>query len=432
VPPTLARYRVNEENSEVTTNENATRVLLVGYNGANNTGAEALLLADIEDVRAVLGPDTLITVPTLAPENLRRYVQESATLKIVPIPILYFGALKRLVSEADIVMLVEGSTYMDTWGSVLLWAFLWSSYWAARLGKKCIAYAVDAGALSALNQRLVRTVASRTDLIVTRNQSAARRLAAYGVTAPIESTADNAFTYITRPQDEGWVEREWPQARKGMVGMAVVDFNLFPVVMRPFGKKADCYKWPYYFSRSSRRRRASEELSEGYAAIADDIVAERGLPVAFICMEQLDESLAAAIQQRMKRPEMSRIFSARRHNASQMTVLLRGLRLLVTSRYHAGVLSLAARVPQIAVGHDLRLRTLYEDLGLLERFFIDPRSPRMLQRLTTCIRSLLDDPGQVGKTLDVGYADHLARARRNQALLARELGVITTVVRGAA
>ena len=31
------------------------RVLLVGYNGANNTGAESLLLSDIEDVRAVLG-----------------------------------------------------------------------------------------------------------------------------------------------------------------------------------------------------------------------------------------------------------------------------------------------------------------------------------------------------------------------------------------
>jgi hypothetical protein len=33
----------------------APRVLMLGYNGANNTGAEALLLSDIEDVRAVLG-----------------------------------------------------------------------------------------------------------------------------------------------------------------------------------------------------------------------------------------------------------------------------------------------------------------------------------------------------------------------------------------
>ena len=38
-------------------------VLLVGYNGANNTGAEALLQADIADLRAVLGPDARLTVP---------------------------------------------------------------------------------------------------------------------------------------------------------------------------------------------------------------------------------------------------------------------------------------------------------------------------------------------------------------------------------
>ena len=37
------------------------RVLMLGYSGANNTGAEALLLADIEDVQAVLGPQAVIT-----------------------------------------------------------------------------------------------------------------------------------------------------------------------------------------------------------------------------------------------------------------------------------------------------------------------------------------------------------------------------------
>ncbi len=37
-----------------------TKVLLVDYNGANNTGAEALLLSDIEDVRVALGRDALI------------------------------------------------------------------------------------------------------------------------------------------------------------------------------------------------------------------------------------------------------------------------------------------------------------------------------------------------------------------------------------
>src|SRR5512135_3029509 len=89
------------------------KILLVGYNGANNTGAEALLLSDIEDVRAVFGPEALITVPTLNETNLRRYVQEGPNLHIVPIPTLFPLVLRQLVAEHDLIMLVEGHCYMD-------------------------------------------------------------------------------------------------------------------------------------------------------------------------------------------------------------------------------------------------------------------------------------------------------------------------------
>ena len=53
-----------------------------------------------------------------------------------------------------------------------------------------------------------------------------------------------------------------------------------------------------------------------------------------------------------------------------MTTLLRSLDLLVTSRYHAAVLSMAAAVPQLAVGHDLRLVSLYQELGLADELFV--------------------------------------------------------------
>ncbi len=132
------------------------RVLMVGYNGANNTGAEALLLSDIEDVRAVLGPEAHITVPTLNEANLRRYLAEGPGLRIAPMPTLFFGSIRRMVRESDLVLLVEGSTYMDTWGSPLLWAFLWATHCAAEMGKPCLAYAVDAGTLKPANARLVR------------------------------------------------------------------------------------------------------------------------------------------------------------------------------------------------------------------------------------------------------------------------------------
>ena len=101
----------------------ALRVLMLGYNGANNTGAEALLLADIEDVRAVLGPQAVITIPTLNPSNLRRYVKETPNLRIVRFPPIFFATMRRLVSENDLIMLVEGSTYMDTWSSAMLWIY---------------------------------------------------------------------------------------------------------------------------------------------------------------------------------------------------------------------------------------------------------------------------------------------------------------------
>jgi len=128
------------------------KVLLVGYNGANNTGSEARLIAIIEDLRQVLGPEVQITIPTLNEENLRRYLEEDDFLHIAPIPSIFLFAIRKLVKEHDLVLLVEGSCYMDTWTSALLWAFLWTTKCAHDLGKPCIAYAVDAGELSSLNQ----------------------------------------------------------------------------------------------------------------------------------------------------------------------------------------------------------------------------------------------------------------------------------------
>jgi len=394
-----------------------TKVLLVGYNGANNTGAEALLLSDIEDVRAVLGPDALITVPTLNESNLRRYVQEGPNLRIVPIPSIFPLAVRRLVAEHDLIMLVEGHCYMDDSTSVLLWAYLWATHCAHTMGKPCLAYSVDAGQLSPANRRLVRREASKTDLIITRSQGAADRLRACGVTAPIKVTADNAFNFQTAPSDEGWVQGAWPEARSGLAGLAAVNYHLWPVVMRPWGKSEDCYKWPYYFSTSPERRRAAAELADGYAALADCLVREHDKSIALICMEELDEPFARQVQQRMVYASRARLFSAPEYSASQMTVLLRSLDLLVTSRYHGCVLSLAAQVPQVAVGHDLRLKTIYDELGFTDQFFLDPHTPNLCATLKERVEKLLANPSLEKESLRRGYEEHLAKSRGNRELL---------------
>ncbi|MCL5257571.1 MAG: polysaccharide pyruvyl transferase family protein [Chloroflexi bacterium] len=390
---------------------------MVGYNGANNTGAEAKLLAIIDDVRAVLGSEALITIPTLNECNLRRYIKEGPNLRIAPIPSVYFFAIRRLVKEHDLIVLTEGSTYMDTWTSALLWAYLWATRCAHGMGKPCLAYAVDSGTLSSFNLRQVRREASKTDLIIARNQEAADSLRSWGVTSPIEVTADNAFDFLPDPADGDLLRRLWPEAKASVVGLAMVDFYRWPVHVQPWGRKEDCYRWPYYFSRSAERDKAADELAAGYAGLADRLIEESGKSVALFCMEELDEPFARRVQGKMCNPGATRIFSARDYNASQMTAMLRSLDLLVTSRYHACVLSLAAPVPQVAVGHDLRLRNIYGELGIRDDYFLDHSSPDLFRTLDERVGRLLANSTQVKEVLGRGFRDHVARSLRNRELL---------------
>lgn len=395
--------------------KNIPKVLLLGYNGANNTGSEARLLSIIDDVRAILGPEVIITVPTLNEENLRRYLKEDEYLKIAPSHSIFFFDIRRLVKEHDILLLVEGSCYMDTWTSALLWAFLWGTRCAHNFKKPSIAYAVDVGHLSSFNRRLVKREASKTDLILTRTKLAAEELKNIGVTAPIDVTADCAFTFKVDEKDRNILKETWPEA-KSVVGLAPIDFYLWPVVMRPWGKRENQYKWPYYYSRSKKRIEGSEQLAFKWAQEADRIIEKHDKRVALICMEELDEPLARSIKERMKNSEMAKIFSSREYHASQMTSILRSLDLLVTSRYHAGVLSLEAQIPQIAIGHDTRLRGFYGELGL-DDYLIDYMTPEIWNKLSQKVDELLRNPEMQNKMLKEGFIKHLDRARKNPGIL---------------
>ena len=402
------------------------KVMLMGYNGANNTGSETRLISIIEDVRKVLGPDVQITIPTLNEKNLRRYIQEDSKLIIAPVPSIFFFAIRTLVKEQDLVLLVEGSCYMDTWTSALLWAFLWTTKCANSFKIPCIAYAVDAGDLSFFNKFLVKREASKTDLIITRTSHASDKLLKMGVSAPIKHTADSAFTFKTEPEDHNTLQKSWnletsTENKDDIVGIAIIDFNLWPVVIRPWGSKENIYKWPYYFSRSPKRVMASKDLASKWAAEADRIIETYQKKIAFICMEELDEPLAKNIVNKMKHPQNARIFSSNEFNASQITEILRNIDFLITSRYHAAVLSLEARVPQIAVGHDPRLKGLYKDLDLDEDYFIDYISKKnninIWNHLSKSIDDLIKNPRKNYDKINKGFVEHLAKSKKNRIIL---------------
>jgi polysaccharide pyruvyl transferase WcaK-like protein len=392
------------------------RVLLVGYNGANNTGAEAKLLVSINEIRSVLGEDVCLTVPSLNEVNLRRYLTESPTLKIERVrPSLFFLDVRKFVKQSDLIVLVEGSCYMDTWGSALLWCYLLATRYAHSMKKPCLAYAVDAGSAGRFNRWLIRREASKTNLILARTKSAAERLKKWGVKAPIEVTADNAFAFNPNPQDEDLLKRVWPEASH-VVGVAAEDIYVWPVHIRLLDQKKYCYRWPYYYTHSKASREKSDLLAKVLAVQADDIIMEQDKDIALLSMEGLDAGFAKKIQRLMKHPERTKVFTSSDYNASQMTSILRSLDLLITSRYHAGVLSLASQVPQVAIGHDLRIRDLYDDLEMGE-LFTDHEDPLRFWELSNDVGDVLDHYDEVKKKLQKGYELYREREKRNPQLL---------------
>jgi len=64
------------------------------------------------------------------------------------------------------------------------------------------------------------------------------------------------------------------------------------------------------------------------------------------------------------------IFSSRFYDGHQMTGVLHALSMLITSRYHARVLSMTGGVPAIAVSLDERLYNIYNECGQLDDYYL--------------------------------------------------------------
>ena len=62
---------------------------------------------------------------------------------------------------------------------------------------------------------------------------------------------------------------------------------------------------------------------------------------------------------------------------------------------------------QVAVHHDLRLRTLYTELGLDDRFFLPPDGPRVFDEIADRVDELLAEPEDMRARLRAGCATAL-------------------------
>lgn len=87
------------------------KLLLVGYNGARNTGADARVVALVGQLMDELGEDNIeITVMTLDPQNIQGYFP--ASVRLYPFPTFFCWSLLRAASSHHVAILCEGSTHL--------------------------------------------------------------------------------------------------------------------------------------------------------------------------------------------------------------------------------------------------------------------------------------------------------------------------------
>ncbi|MCR5161118.1 MAG: polysaccharide pyruvyl transferase family protein [Lachnospiraceae bacterium] len=362
------------------------RILLAGYNGARNTGADVRVISIARQLLSLYGEDELqVTVMTMDPDNMKGYFPENVRmLKFSPI---YMLDLWKACSGHHAVILCEGSTLTGTFANALAMFYIEAAGIMKMQGKPSIAYGSEVGPMEPWLEKMARKYCSET-YFITRTEHALERLHQLGLRG--HQGTDTAWSFEAdgraMPAGEELKMSGW-DGRKPVIGAAVIDPFCWPVRPRPVrwilsalsGNRRDQYKKWYFFSRSPERRKLFEKYLRNVAAAVNRYAEKNNCFVAVIGMEALDLNACERFRGMLRVP--CALFCASDHDAFRMTAVLRSLSALVTSRYHAAVLSMEKGVPIVSVSMDERLDELMEEAGADPAFRLRTDDPELGRHL---------------------------------------------------
>lgn len=345
------------------------KILLVGYNGARNTGADARVVALTQQLEQALGAQqSKLTVMTLNPGNMQGYF--SRHVRLFKLTTFFFIPLLRAASSHHVAVLCEGSTLTRTFADALTLFFCQASGIMKQQGKPCIAYGSEVGPMDGWIADFCKEMCSETYFMV-RTQPSMKHLHALGLRGHVGT--DTAWTFQTA-EGESWAREQllksgW-DGQQPLLGVAVVNPFSWPVrpslwkwlkavLTRNFSLQYDLM---YFFSDSEERQQKFQHYLEDIAGAVNQYQQDHKAFVVVLGMEKLDAEACRRMDALIEGPHVVHI--SRRRNVFEMTGLLRQLSALVTSRYHAAVLSMERAIPVVAVSMDGRLDALMNETQL--------------------------------------------------------------------
>ena len=371
---------------------NKLKLLMVGYNGARNTGADARVAAAVKQIKELFGADNVhMTVLTLSEKALEGYFDEDVEVR--EISSIFLKDLYKACSSHHAAVLCEGSTLKSTFADALSLFFCEASGIMARQGKPCIAFGSEVGYMDeALRQFAAKTC--RDTYFITRTQESQTVLTGLGLQG--HKGTDTAWLYEGAASGEATEqllrENGW-DGKKPILGIAVINPFIWPVraSLRKWIKgrftgthEGQYDKW-YYYSDSPKRRIDYDRYINEIAKAANSLCETEGFFPVLLGMEKMDIDACEKLKQKLKMPVA--VFASGEYTADVMTGVLLNMSALITSRYHAAVLRMRSGCPIVAVSMDERLDSLMKELEMDDGYLFHVWDENLGAQLTAAVRN---------------------------------------------
>lgn len=391
------------------------KVLLAGYSGTRNTGADVRVEEMIRQFRHIFGDENVdLSILTIDPELTRGYFR---TVKQIHLPKVFPRFLFDTVHEQHAVIACEGSMFKSKFANALATMMVGALGLASAEGKIAVGYGGEAGNMDESLKDLVRDYCQDT-LIIARNDASRAVLAELGVAS--RSGTDTAWTFEPAPLEVGrrvLMEKGWDGVTPILALCPINPFwwpvkpNVPRAVLHAFGGMyEDAHFGSVYFHNDEPE--VAEKQERYLEAIAKAVERFRTKHDVFPVMmgsEQLDrqacEELGALLGSRTP------VIVSDEHDMYEMVSIMRNATYMVSSRYHAIVTTMAGGVVSAGITMDERIRNLMADRGMPE-LALEVDDPDLAEKTFAVLESLVRDADAIRASIDDCVTKNLERMGR--------------------
>ena len=349
------------------------KLLLAGYVGTRNTGADVRVEEMIRQIRHVVGDDDLeLATMTFDPLLSAGYFR---TVEQIEMPQLFPPFLYRECPKYHGVIACEGSMFKSKFASALSTMMAGAMGMAIAERKLSVGYGAEAGAMTPSLKQFVADVC-KGSLVLCRNEPSRAVLGELGIRTT--SGADTAWTFEPAPLPRGAQllrEAGWDGRKKVLVVCPINPFwwpvkpDLLKATAHKLGGqyKHEHYRSIYFHHHSDKATKQYETYLQALADGVNAFTKEQDVFTILVGMEQLDRHACEDLLPRLDTP--APLFVSDTYDMYDLVSVLRNCQMMVSSRFHAVVTSMPGLVPSIGVTMDERIRNLMTDRGHPDMFF---------------------------------------------------------------